>query len=367
MKNWAVAGNLNYLRDTTGMIPKLRPGIYRLEIDPNTDEFLLAFVQNQFDFPYKVYNKDIDFVERVKKTYDNTTGNLGILLNGIKGTGKTVTAELICNSLKLPVILVNKPYKNVAAFFNDIHEDVVIVFDEFEKTFDTEKEGINAAGDILSIMDGVLNGISRKVFLLTTNNKNINSNLIDRPSRIRYVREYNNLDVNTIIEIIDDKLTAIQFRDQAIKFVSELSIITIDIVKTVIEEINIHEQNPYDFVDYLNVSVMENKYSITKVEKGEDGRDKETVICWSAIILDQFHDVSNIEQWDALEFYWKKNKNHGWNTLGHIKKVIDSETIVVTQWEYEDNDGKDHWKDVIYKFEKVDNYHSEFRNFRQAI
>jgi len=367
MKNWTTRNNLYYLRDITGVIPKLNKGIYRLEIDPTTDEFVLAYVQDKFEFNYKIYNKDNKFVERVKKTYSNTTNNLGILLNGIKGTGKTVTAEMICNTLELPVIIVNRYYNNMDSFFNDIQEDVIIFFDEFEKLFDKTKLGDNAGADILSIMDGVLNGISRKVFLLTTNDKNINVNLVDRPSRIRYLKEYGNLDVDTIIEIIDDKLVEKQFRDETIKFISQLGLITIDIVKTVVEEINIHKESPFEFLDFMNVKLLQRKVSITRIEEDRNGQEKTTIIAWSAIVPDMFYDTENAADWVGYDLTYKKNDRYSFNTIGTIKKVIDHQHVVINVYDGEDEKGYDCYKDVIYKLEEVEEYHSSFKNYKLTV
>ena len=63
-------------------------------------------VADNFVFDYKLYGVSNSFIDYFIKTYNNTTGNLGILFNGIKGTGKTVTAKMLCNKLQLPVILI---------------------------------------------------------------------------------------------------------------------------------------------------------------------------------------------------------------------------------------------------------------------
>lgn len=57
--------------------------------------------------------------------------------------------------------------------------DCIFFFDEYEKEFKN-------SSDVLSFMDGTYNSIYRKVFLLTTNELNVDPNLLGRPSRIRY-------------------------------------------------------------------------------------------------------------------------------------------------------------------------------------
>ncbi len=65
------------------------------------------------------------------------TDNMGVLLNGVKGTGKSVTAKLICNELKnfLPIIIVDKAYEGLPQFISKIQQEVIIFIDEFEKVF----------------------------------------------------------------------------------------------------------------------------------------------------------------------------------------------------------------------------------------
>lgn len=64
-------------------IPK---GIY--EVGLSKSGFYLNHLADWFVFDYKIYNLNDDFISYIIRTYDNTTGNLGIIFDGIKGTGK---------------------------------------------------------------------------------------------------------------------------------------------------------------------------------------------------------------------------------------------------------------------------------------
>lgn len=61
-------------------------GVYNVNL--TRTGFHLDKYADKFIFPYKVYGLQEDFIEHVIKTYNNTTGNLGIMLTGTKGTGK---------------------------------------------------------------------------------------------------------------------------------------------------------------------------------------------------------------------------------------------------------------------------------------
>lgn len=261
--NWVKNGNDYYLREVSQQIKILPKGVYKLNQNRMTKELYLSQVQDEFSFPYKVYNIETGFVDRVKKTYDNTTGNLGMLLNGIKGTGKTVTAQMVCNKLGLPVIIVHQPFEDIPSFLNELQQDVIVFFDEYEKMYR------DYDNDILTVMDGVLNTKFRKVFLLTTNKLYINDNLIQRPGRLRYIKTFSDLPLAVIMEIVDDKLVHKQFRDDCIEFISKLEVITVDIVKAVIEEVNIHEEPPENFKDIFNIKKLESGVNI--FIQGKDG------------------------------------------------------------------------------------------------
>ena len=105
-----------------------------------TDGYYLKPANTDFSVNYKVYDLQNDFIDRCCRMFWATSGNMGVLMNGIKGTGKTVAAKLIAKRLNLPVILLNDDFDQDNAFqmfLADIPQNVVVVIDEYEKTFDT--------------------------------------------------------------------------------------------------------------------------------------------------------------------------------------------------------------------------------------
>ena len=83
---------------TTKAHPEGLPkGIY--EVKESMTGYYLNRLGDSFVFNYKLYGINNKFIDHFIKTYNNTTGNLGVLFNGIKGTGKTVTAEELCNRI----------------------------------------------------------------------------------------------------------------------------------------------------------------------------------------------------------------------------------------------------------------------------
>lgn len=222
-----VEGNVSNV-DT---IPK---GIYNVGL--SMTGWYLERTADEFVFSHKIYGLQSKFMQHVLTAFENTKGNFGILLNGTKGTGKTITAKVLANKFNLPVIVVKSFGENntgLIEFLASFNFDCVFFFDEFEKNFsDTDSS-------ILQIMDGVYTSEYRRIFLLTTNETNINDNLISRPSRLRYIHEFGNLEPEITREYLNDTLNDKSRIEDVIDFVDTLQISTIDILKSVVEEINI--------------------------------------------------------------------------------------------------------------------------------
>lgn len=231
-------------------------GIYNIGL--SMSGWYLEKYADKFTFDYKIYGLQTEFCEHVLKTYKNTKGNFGIILTGTKGTGKTVTAKILANYFNLPVIIVKDMGDSNQAmieYLSGFNFDCVLFFDEFEKNF-SDKDST-----ILQIMDGVYNSGYRKIFLLTTNEMTINENLVGRPSRIRYVRRFGNLDLKTVEEYLDDALEVPEARQELIDFIDTLTISTIDILKTIVNEVNIHGiQGLMKAKEFFNVSTLEYHY-----------------------------------------------------------------------------------------------------------
>lgn len=240
------------------LVEQLPKKIYNVCMNPKTGEIYLEEFADEFVFGFKVYGLESNFINHVLTTYEHTETNLGVLLNGIKGTGKTVSAKMIANRLGLPVLLVNAPYPGLADFVAKIGCPVTLMFDEFEKNFDThEKEDV----ELLSLMDGVFNSPYRRVFLLTTNRLYVNENLLGRPSRIRYRKSFGNLSPEVVKEYLDDNLLHKEFAGDIIEFIDTLSISTIDILKSIVEEVNIHKTPVSSFKGFFNVETAKYSYS----------------------------------------------------------------------------------------------------------
>lgn len=341
VNNWVYNSNDYRIAEVSQVIDVLPAGIYKTEID-RYEEIYLSKISDKFEMPSKIYGLEQDFVKRVQKSWESTTGNMGVLLNGIRGTGKTITAEIIANQSNLPVILVTDNYKGLTSFFNEIQQDCIIFIDEYDKIFERH------SNTLLTIMDGALKTTSRFMFLLTTNESYLNPHMYQRPSRIRYIKTFGDLDLNSIIEIVDDMLIHKELRNKSIEFIAHMPIITIDLVKSVIEEINIHHQEPELFKSVFNYRDDDTDvYNIHQVSSGEVVKTWAKSYCSHSIPFN----ASNIDD----------DFRVGYNDVGEICEIISDNEVMVRSRIFTDKREPDEVF-TIYRIELTRRKHKSFNH-----
>lgn len=241
-------------------------GIFRIYEHPQTKRLGLEKIDDIFRFDFKIYDLDCEeIMSRIIKTWTSdlfreSNKNLGVIFNGLKGTGKTIAAKLLCNRIGLPVIVISKPVNGMLEFIQSLHFESAILIDEAEKTFREEQEVL------LKMIDGVYNDM-RKLYILTTNKLSIDENLLGRPGRIRYIKEFSNLSAKAVNDVIDDNLNDISLKDDVLKVVDSLEISTIDILKAIIDECNIMGSVPSDST--LNIPKAKYKIQIISFDNLE--------------------------------------------------------------------------------------------------
>lgn len=239
------------------LIDSIPLGNWLLIQNSTTKEYYLE-KQSEFKFPKKIYGEDQELAKRYVNTFNKRSKNLGILLSGDKGNGKTVTAKLICKYSKLPTILVTQPFtgEEFKSFLSNINQEVVILVDEFEKSYDTDE----LQQEFLTILDGIFN--SKKLFIFTSNSSKINEFLKSRPGRIRYFRNYTGLSKEVIDEYIEDNLKDKEQREGLQNILSLLGNVSMDVLLHLIDEMNLYKESALEAVRKLNIQIEQNRYSV---------------------------------------------------------------------------------------------------------
>ena len=214
-------------------------GVFNVEVSPSDNNRIgLRRIADEFTFDFKIYDLGCeDIFNLVEDRWDSPSfkesgRNLGVIFNGLKGTGKTIAAKILSNRLRLPVVIVSNSQPGLVDFIQSLEFECVVLVDEAEKTF-CEDDDV-----LLRMIESVYN-MKRKVFILTTNTLDVNENLIGRPGRIRYVKQFSNLSEKAINEFLDDNLKEQANRKAVLRVIDTLAISTIDILKCIVEEINL--------------------------------------------------------------------------------------------------------------------------------
>lgn len=251
--------------NVTGNYNNLPLGTYRLRFNDRLGEFFLVKVED-FILPKKLYG-DFSICDRIINTFNTVEKNLGVLLTGERGSGKTLTAKKVCIDSKKPVIIIDECFDQIeliSFLANPSIGACVILIDEFEKIYCRSCDNTI----ILQLLDGASN--SHHLFILTCNKtSDINDYLLNRPSRIYYRKEYDSVPDTVIEEVITYELINKEFKSEIYEVLDKFTTVTYDILISLINEVNLYNQSPIECAKLMNF-VPETIY-IESVQWFDDG------------------------------------------------------------------------------------------------
>lgn len=186
----------------------------------------------------RIYGSHGRKVDKVFNSFKLSERNFGIILSGKKGIGKSLFARMIAEKAienDLPVIIVDTAIPGISDFLSSIEQEVVIIFDEFEKTFG--KSGKDDSNDpqieLLSLFDGIDNG--KKLFVITCNRVyDLNEFLVNRPGRFHYHFEIGCPTSDEVRDYLNDKLGSGYQEDiEKVVKLAQMSDITYDCLRAI--------------------------------------------------------------------------------------------------------------------------------------
>lgn len=243
-----------FKRDGNVFLPTYRQGA---PVDLPLGVYDLAYTEEGIGFesvddlgvPSKIYDNSLQLAERCFNTYASRGKSTGVLLSGPAGSGKTLTAKLICRlSIERgnSVVLVKWPCSGTAlgSLLQKVGRPVTVVFDEFEKVYRYEQESL------LTLLDGTTP--TNSMFVMTSNSDHaVDSHIIGRPGRVFYHIRYAGVTSELIREFCADNLANQDHMEDMVLMVTGKSF---DVLCALTDECNRYGEPPATAIKFMNIS-----------------------------------------------------------------------------------------------------------------
>ena len=226
--------------------------VYVLLRDKGEDSCYLE-EDKDFEFPKTYYENSTDnkLIKRAIATFNSTDKmTTGVLLSGLKGSGKTLLAKKMAKESGLPIIVIDKNVyaDDIEGFFAKITTECCVIFDEIDKYWNTRY--------LLGFLDGVKPTCKKLVIATCNDEKEIDQYLNDRCSRIRYKKTFKGLTKETVAGIVGDIIKDKNKADAAAEYIcSNIRTVSHDNVITFAEEIKNNPSDSFDdIMEFLNIA-----------------------------------------------------------------------------------------------------------------
>lgn len=199
----------------------------------------------------KLYGDTTRHADRIINTFNSRDVSTGVMLNGEKGSGKTLLAKTLsleAAKAGIPTLIINEAWTGdkFNKFLQDIEQPCVVLFDEFEKVYDSQDQE-----RALTLLDGVFP--SKKLFVITCNDKwRVNEHMRNRPGRIYYMLDFKGLDADFIREYCEDVLEDKTHIEKIISIATLFEQFNFDMLKALVEEMNRYKETPQEALSMLN-------------------------------------------------------------------------------------------------------------------
>ena len=277
--------------DSVKTFDQLPSQTYVVRFDKHKGFFLEKYVDIEIS-ENKIYGVHLEKVEKVLNSFAAFNRSLGVILSGDKGIGKSLFAKLLAVEAvrrDIPLIVVDTFIPGIASYIESIDQEVMVLFDEFDKTFGEvqAKDGeASPQANLLGLFDGVSGG--KKLFVITCNElRKLNDYLINRPGRFHYHFRFEYPSPKEIREYLEDKLPTEYHNeiDDVIAFSKKINL-NYDCLRAIAFEISLGETFKDAIKDLNIINVDTERYNITLHYTNG------MTVCAKGVYLDLFNDAT---------------------------------------------------------------------------
>lgn len=215
----------------------------------------------------KIYGIHLEKVHKVLRSFEAFNRNLGVILSGDKGIGKSLFARLLGREAVnkgIPVIIVEGFIEGIGSFIDSIDQEVLVLFDEFDKTFARGRDDSeDQQASMLSLFDGVAQG--KKLFVVTCNElRGLNGFLVNRPGRFHYHFRFDYPSAEDIRNYLKDKLVpeAHSEIEEVVNFSKRVAL-NFDCLRAIAFELNLGQNFATAISDLNIINVERECYRVT--------------------------------------------------------------------------------------------------------
>lgn len=225
------------------------------------------------NLPKKIYELEDDqlFMNRVLKYFNSelSGSTTGVILSGVKGTGKSILAKRLALASNLPIIVIRYiPSHLITDFFKSFTVPVTLIFDEFEKIYSPREQQ-----DLLELLDGI-ETTTKKLCIFTCNNPNrVEENFFDRCSRVRYCREYDADSNDVFVKILAESKNIKDVNGVVDFIINNFNVKSFDNILSFLDEVLLNEGENLDYqalVKNMNISLKGDSFKGTSAYSDDD-------------------------------------------------------------------------------------------------
>lgn len=217
----------------------------------------------------KIYGEHTKKVQKVLRTYEKFDRNLGVILSGCKGIGKSMFAKILSVEAvkkRIPIILVDQYIPGIASYIEAIDQRVMVLFDEFDKTFADIKASdgeVEPQAALLGLFDGMSQG--KKLFVITCNDiRKLNDFIVNRPGRFHYHFRFEYPSADEIRTYLYDKLGKEYYHEiEPIVSFSRKVDLNYDCLRAIAFEVNSGESFRSAIKDLNIINLAQENYDIS--------------------------------------------------------------------------------------------------------